>query len=92
MHASQLAEMIPTVTRSTTALRAAQVIAEHQLAGLIVADEAGMPVAVVPGSQVLKLVVPRYVREGPSLAHVYDERGAGTSSSRAGPTSRSTTS
>ena len=76
MQASQLAELIPTVTRTTTALRAAQVIAEHHLAGLIVADEAGVPVAVVPGSQVLKLVVPRYVREDPSLAHVYDERGA----------------
>jgi CBS domain-containing protein len=76
VHASQLAELIPTVTRSTTALEAAQVIAAHQLSGLIVADDAGVPVAVVPGSQVLKLVVPRYVREDPSLAHVYDERGA----------------
>lgn len=76
MQASHLAEQIPTVTRATTALDAARVIAEHQLAGLIVADEAGVPVAVVPGTQVLKLVVPRYVREDPSLAHVYDEAGA----------------
>jgi hypothetical protein len=76
VHASQLAQMIPTVTRSTSALQAAQIDAEHQLAGLIVADEAGVPVAVVPGSQMLKLVVPRYVREDPSLAHVYDESGA----------------
>lgn len=76
MHASELAEEIPTVTRTTSALEAAKVIAEHRLAGLIVADEAGVPVAVVPGTQVLKLVVPRYVREDPSLAHVYDEAGA----------------
>jgi len=76
MHASELAEAIPTVTRATTALEAARVIAEHRLAGLIVADDDGVPVAVVPGTQVLKLVVPRYVREDPSLAHVYDEAGA----------------
>ncbi len=76
MHASELAEDVPTVTRQTTALEAAGVIAEHRLAGLIVADADGVPVAVVPGTQVLKLVVPRYVREDPSLAHVYDEAGA----------------
>lgn len=76
MRASDLAEAIPTVTRTTTALEAARVIAEHRLAGLVVADDAGVPVAVVPGTQVLKLVVPRYVREDPSLAHVYDEAGA----------------
>ncbi len=75
MRASELAEDVPTVTRETTALEAARVIAEHRLAGLIVAVD-GIPVAVVPGTQVLKLVVPRYVREDPSLAHVYDEAGA----------------
>lgn len=76
MHARELAEQIPIVTRSTDALEAARVIAEHRLAGLIVADDDGVPVAVVPGTQVLKLVVPRYVREDPQLAHVYDEAGA----------------
>ncbi|MBA3277686.1 MAG: CBS domain-containing protein [Geodermatophilaceae bacterium] len=76
MHASELAEQVPTVTRETTALEAARVIAEHRLGGLIVANDAGVPVAVVPGTQVLKLFVPRYVREDPSLAHVYDEAGA----------------
>ena len=76
MHASELAEVVPTVTRRTTALEAARVIAEHRLSGLIVADDAGIPVAVVPGTQVLKLFVPRYVREDASLAHVYDEAGA----------------
>ncbi len=76
MQARDLAEEVPTVSREATALDAAAVIAQHRLAGLIVADEAGVPIAVVPGTQVLKLVVPRYVREDPSLAHVYDEAGA----------------
>ncbi len=76
MRASDLVEQIPTVTASTGALEAAELIARYRLSGLIVADEQGTPVAVVPGSQVLKLVVPRYVREDPSLAHAYDEAGA----------------
>lgn len=76
MRASDLARPIPTVTRSTPALDAAEMIAEHGLAGLVVADDADVPVAVIPGTQVLKLVVPRFVREDSALAHVYDEAGA----------------
>ncbi len=76
MRAADLVEQIPTVTASTGALEAAELIARYRLGGLIVADDNGTPVAVVPGSQVLKLVVPRYVREDPSLAHAYDEAGA----------------
>lgn len=76
MRAADLVEQIPTVTATTGALEAAELIAGYRLSGLIVADESGLPVAVVPGSQVLKLVVPRYVREDPSLAHAYDEAGA----------------
>lgn len=51
-------------------------IAEYRLSGLVVADEAGVPIAVVPGSQILQLVLPQYIREDPNLAHVIDERGA----------------
>jgi CBS domain-containing protein len=76
VRASDLIERIPTVTAATTALEAAAVIAEYRLSGLVVADDAGVPVAVVPGTQVLRLIVPEYVREDPTLAHVYDEAGA----------------
>ncbi len=76
MRAIELVERIPTVTAATSALEAAAVIARYGLSGLIVADGSGVPIAVVPGSQVLKLVVPRYVREDPALAHAYDEAGA----------------
>ncbi len=30
----------------------------------------------VPGSQILSLVLPQYVRDEPNLAHAYDEAGA----------------
>jgi len=76
MQAKDLAERVPVVHRETTALEAAQIIAALRLGGVVVADGAGEPVAVVPVTQVLRLVVPSYVQEDPALAHVYDEAAA----------------
>ncbi len=76
MKASDLAEQVPMVQRSTTGAEAARVIAEYRLSGLVVAGDDGVPIAVIPGSQILSLVLPQYVREEPNLAHAYDEVGA----------------
>lgn len=76
MKAVELAEQVPTVTRATTGAEAARVIAEYRLSGLVVADDRGVPIAVIPGSQLLTLVLPQYVRDEPNLSHAYDERGA----------------
>ena len=76
MRARDLAEQIPTVRRDTTGAEAARVIAEYRFPGLVVADEHGVPIAVVPGSQLLALVLPQFVRDDPKLAHAYDEAGA----------------
>lgn len=76
MRASDLVERIPLVTKDTDAVEAARALAEHRLTGLVVADADGRPVAVVPGTEVLRLVVPRYVLDNPALAHVYDEAGS----------------
>jgi CBS domain-containing protein len=72
----ELAEQVPLVERSTTGAEAARVIAEYRLSGLVVAGADGVPIAVVPGSQLLSLVLPQYVRDDPNLAHAYDETGA----------------
>lgn len=64
------------MTRETTGAEAARVVAEYRLSGLVVADEAGVPIAVVPGSQILGLVLPTYVRQDPTLAHAYREKDA----------------
>jgi len=64
------------VRRETTGAEAARVIAEYRLSGLVVADDAGVPIAVVPGSQLLGVVLPQYIRDDPNLAHAYDEQGA----------------
>jgi CBS domain-containing protein len=76
MRAVQLAEQVPTVQRATTGAEAARVIAEYRLSGLVVAGEDGVPIAVIPGSQILSLVLPQYVRDEPNLAHAYDEVGS----------------
>lgn len=82
MRAADLAERVPVVQRGSSALDAARIIASLRVGGVVVADDAGEPVAVVPGTQLLRLVVPRYVREDPALAHVYDEAGADELSAR----------
>jgi CBS domain-containing protein len=76
MKAVDLAEQVPTVVRATTGAEAARVVAEYRLSGLVVADDAGVPIAVIPGSQLLTLVLPQYLRDDPNLAHAYDEKGA----------------
>jgi CBS domain-containing protein len=76
MLARDLAEQVPVVRRTDNALEVARLIASLRLAGVVVADDGGEPVALLQGSQVLRIVVPRYVREDPRLAHAYDEAGA----------------
>jgi CBS domain-containing protein len=76
MIAQELAERVPIVRRETTGAEAARVIAEYRLSGLVVANDEGVPIAVVPGSQILGLVLPQFVRDDPHLAHAYDESGA----------------
>ncbi|MFB7719044.1 CBS domain-containing protein [Nocardia sp. NPDC056100] len=73
MHAAQLAEEFPVVTLDTNALDAAGLLAEHRLPGILVTDSAGIPVAVLLASQVVRFIVPSYVQDDPSLAGVLTE-------------------
>ncbi len=63
----------PTVTMDTDALTAARLLTEHNRPGLIVVDAQDHPVAVLPGSQVLRVMIPTYVQDDPALARVLDE-------------------
>ena len=76
MQAHELATPYPTVTMDTNALEAARLLTEHGRPGLIVVDEHQHPVAILPGSQVLRMLVPRYVQDDPALARVLDESHA----------------
>ncbi|MBF6079596.1 CBS domain-containing protein [Nocardia beijingensis] len=73
MHAAQMAEEYPVVRLDTDALDAARLLAEHRLPGIVVTDDNGVPEAVLPASQVVRFIVPRYVQDDPSLAGVLDE-------------------
>ena len=73
MRAEQIAEEFPAVALDSNALDAVQLLATRRLPGLIVTDSAGTPVTILPASQVVRLLVPPYVQEDPSLAGVLSE-------------------
>jgi len=76
MRAEQIAEDFPVVSIDAEALEAARMLAEHRLPGLLVTDPEGHPCAVLPASQVVRFIVPRYVQDDPSLAGVLNESTA----------------
>ena len=76
MRARDLAEEFPVVELSTDAVTAARTMGRLRHPGLIVIDDEGHPHTVLPGSQVLRFLVPTYVQDDPALARVYDEHRA----------------
>ncbi|PWI13165.1 hypothetical protein DI272_02725 [Streptomyces sp. Act143] len=76
MRARDLAVGYETVSVDSDALDAARLLAEHRLPGLLVLDERGEPKAILPASQMVKVLVPAYVIEDPTLAAVVDEKHA----------------
>lgn len=73
MRAAELVEPFPIVSLETDILSAARTMGDHRLPGLIVCDGAGRPHTVLPGSQVLRFMIPGYVQDDPTLARVYDD-------------------
>ncbi|WP_019059614.1 CBS domain-containing protein [Streptomyces prunicolor] len=76
MRARDLAVEYETVGLDSDAMDAARLMAEHRLPALLVVDERGTPKAILPASQMIKILVPVYVIEDPTLAAVVDERHA----------------
>ncbi|MCX5274888.1 MULTISPECIES: CBS domain-containing protein [Streptomyces] len=76
MIARDLAEPYPHVTTDDRAVDAVRLVAEHNLAALLVLESDGAPYAVVPGSQLVRQLLPEYVMEDPLLAAVIDDRHA----------------
>ncbi len=73
MRAGDVAEPYPTVGLGTDALTAARTMGVRRLPGLIVCDDRGRPHTILPGSQVVRFMIPAYVQDDPALARVYDE-------------------
>ena len=72
------------VTVDSDALAAARLLAEHRLPGILVTDGSGKPFAVLPASQVVRFIVPRYVQDDPSLAGVLNESTADRAADKLG--------
>jgi CBS domain-containing protein len=84
MRAEDIAEDYPVVTVDSNALDAARMLAEHRLPGIVVTDASGKPYAVLPASQVVRFIVPRYVQDDPSLAGVLNESMADRAAEKLG--------
>jgi CBS domain-containing protein len=76
VQARDLARPYPTVRLDADGLTAARLMTEHSRPGLIVVDEHEHPIAVLPGSQVLRMMIPSYVQDDPALARVLEEEYA----------------
>jgi hypothetical protein len=74
--AVDIAVGLPTVTVSDPVAKAVQVMAVGRMPGLVVVDEHRRPLAVLPGSQVLKLSIPAAFQDDPMLVRAVDESSA----------------
>src|SRR5665647_3677517 len=61
MTARTLAQPFPTVTPDTDAMDAAQTMARLRWPGLIISGDDGRPYTILPGSEVLRFLIPTYV-------------------------------
>ncbi|MFG3509368.1 CBS domain-containing protein [Streptomyces sp. NPDC047821] len=77
MRAHDLAEPYPYVTTDDDAIDAARLLAENSLPALLVLDADGQPHAIVPGSQLLRQLIPSYAVDDPLLASSVED-GAGS--------------
>ena len=60
----------------TPAMDASRLLVDRTLPGLVVVDRDGLPLVILPGSQVLRFALPEYVEEDRTLAAVYGENDA----------------
>ena len=76
MTARKLAQPFPIVPPETDAMEAAQRLAAEGLPGLIVCHDDGRPYTILPGSEVLRFLIPSYVQDDPVLARALNEQAA----------------
>jgi hypothetical protein len=86
VRAEDLDEQFPIVDVDSDALHAARMIAEHSLPGLIVTDASHKQYAVLLASEVLHLILPRYVQDDLMLARVMGDALADYAQNLAGKT------
>lgn len=78
MKAIDIVGNVPTVTARMSVEKAMQFMVMRRLPGLIVVDATARPVAVLPGTQVLRMAIPDSFQADPMLARTIDESHADT--------------
>ncbi len=73
MQAHEIAVSPPTVRMDDPVSKAVQLMVVNRLPGLVVVDDADRPIAVLPGTQVLRLTIPETYRDDPALVRTVDE-------------------
>lgn len=76
VRAKDLAESYPMSRLEDAAFEAVSAMVRQGRPGIVVLGEGAAPLHVLPASDVLRLIVPRYVQEDPSLAGVFAEKDA----------------
>jgi CBS domain-containing protein len=74
MRARNLAEAAPYVRIDDEAMSALRILTTAGLPGVVVREDATF--VVIPASQVLRVLLPQYVLDDPSLGRVWDEESA----------------
>jgi CBS domain-containing protein len=73
MQAREIAIQLPTVRVGDPVAKAMRLMVVNRLPGIIVVDEADRPIAVLPGTQVLRLAIPSSYQNDPALVRTIDE-------------------
>ncbi len=76
MFARDLTVPCPSVGLDDDAWDAVRLMAEQRLPGIVVCRPDGRPARILPGTQVLRFVIPRYVQDDMALARVLDEHSS----------------
>ncbi len=73
MQAHEIALTAPTVRMDDPVSKAVQLMVVNRLPGLVVVDDSDRPIAVLPGTQVLRLAIPESYQDDPALVRTVDE-------------------
>lgn len=76
MRAHALAVYMKTITMKDSVATALRLLAEHRMPGLVVVDELQRVLAVLPGTQALRMGIAQEFQEDAALARVVDEESA----------------
>lgn len=73
MQAHDIAVHLPTVRPADSVAKAVRLMVLNRLPGMIVVDDTNRPLAVLPGTQVLRLAIPSSYQDDPALVRTIDE-------------------